>query len=227
MAWLYFMLGGLGVMVLSYLLTIFYMRRNHGIQPRYTGLLIIVTTVGCLVPAFYILRRFGLDLQHGPARDIFWLALSILWLVSAVWTVYYRQMSGTVLMDLGPASMFKLQMGLSVLLGVVAIGLAIDSGSRAKAFAYGAWSAWFFVMARGRFEVRDRGVITAAQLLPWNRIAGCVATADNKVRLNLNKGLQRTVDIRLPADRRDGFIQLVNARKGVNPDPIDPHLSNT
>ena len=77
-------------------------------------------------------------------------------------------------------------------------------------------------MARGRFEVRDRGVI-ASGLLPWNRIAGCAATADNAVRLNLNKGLQRTVDIRLPADRRDGFIQLVNARKEVNPE----HLLNS
>src|SRR5215469_11363147 len=48
-----------------------------------------------------------------------------------------------------------------------------------------------------------------------------VATDDSLVRLNLNKGLQRTLDVRLPADRRDGFIQLVNARKGVK---IDPHL---
>ena len=71
-------------------------------------------------------------------------------------------------------------------------------------------------MARGRFEVRDRGVIVGS-LLPWNRISGCVATADNTVRLNLNKGLRRTVDIKLPADRRDGFIQLISGRNGGNP----------
>src|SRR5215510_4902644 len=217
-----FMLGGFGVMVLSYLLTTLYMRRRNGTQPNYTGLLIMVTSMGCFVAAFYILRRFGLDLQYGRPRDIFWLGLSIVWLVSAARTAYQRQMSGTVLMDLGPAPMFKLHTGLAVLMGALAIGLAFNSASRAQAFAYSTWSAWSFVMARGRFEVRDRGVITAG-LLPWNRITGCAATADNAVRLNLNKGLQRTVDIRLPADRRDGFIQLVNARKEVNPE----HLLNS
>jgi hypothetical protein len=226
MAWRFSVLVGFGLMVLSYLLATFYMRRRHGIQPRYTNLLIMITTVGCFVPAFYILRRFGLDLRHGQARDIFWLVLSIVWLVSAGRTAYQRQTSGTVLMDLGPAPMFKLYMGLAVLLGVVAVGLAIDSGSRAQAFAYGAWSAWFFVMARGGFQVRDRGII-AARLLPWNRIAGCVATDDDRVRLSLNKGLQRTIDIKLPAERRDGFIQLVNAHKGMTPDPIDPRLFNS
>jgi len=217
-----FMLGGFGVMVLSYLLTTLYMRRRNGIQPNYTGLLIMVTSMGCFVAAFYILRRFGLDLQHGQPRDIFWLGLSIVWLVSAARTAYQRQMSGTVLMDLGPAPMFKLHTGLAGLMGALASGLAVNAASRAQAFAYSTWSAWSFVMARGRFEVRDRGVI-ASGLLPWNRIAGCAATADNAVRLNLNKGLQRTVDIRLPADRRDGFIQLVNARKEVNPE----HLLNS
>lgn len=197
------------------------MRRRDGIQPSYTGLrlLIMLISAGCFVSAFYILRRFGLDLQR--RSDIFWLVLGIIWLVLAAWTVYQRQMSGPVLMDLGAASKFKLWIGLAALGGIPAIGLAI-TGPRAQAFAFGAQSVWFFVVARGRFEVRDRGVISPPNgLLPWNRIVGCVATADNIVRLNLNKGLQRTLDIRLPADRRDGFIQLVNARKGVK---IDPHL---
>jgi hypothetical protein len=211
------MLGVCGVLVFGYLLTAAYMSRRDGIQPRYTGLLVMLTSAGCFVSAFYILRRFGLDLLHGPPLDIFWLVFSITGLVSAVWTVYQQQMSGTVLMDLGPAPMFKLWMGLAALMGVLGIGLAIiNSGSRDQAFSF-TQSAWLFVMAGGRFEVRDHGVILSPPngLLPWNRIAGCEAIADNIVRLKLNKGLQRTVDIRLPADRRDEFIQLVNARKGV------------
>ena len=213
-----------GVMVLGYLLKVSYMRTRDGVQLSYTGLLIAVATMGCFVSAFYILRRFGFDLLHAP-RDIFWLVSSIMWLVAAVWTVYQRQAGGAVLMDLGPAPMLKLWIGSAVLLAASAIGLAI-TGSRTQAFAFGTQSAWFFAMARGRIEVRDRGVILspANGLLPWNRIAGCVATDYNSVRLNLNKGLQRTVDVRLPADRRDGFIQLVNARTGVK---IGPHLLNS
>ena len=200
------------------------MRTRDGVQPSYTGLLIAVTTMGCFVSAFYILRRFGFDLLHAPL-DIFWLVLGIMWLVSSVWTVYQRQTSGTVLMDLGPAPMLILWIGSAVLLGASAIGLA-TTGSRTQAFAFGTQSAWSFLMARGRIEVRDRGVILSAAngLLPWNRIAGCVATDDNSARLNLNKGLQRFVDVRLPADRRDGFIQLVNARTGVK---IGPHSPNS
>jgi len=217
------MLGVCGVLVSGYLLMTAYMSRRDGIQPSYTGLLVMLTTAGCFVSAFYILRRFGLDLLHGPPLDIFWLVLSIMCLFPAVWTVYQRQMSGTVLMDLGPAPMFKLWIGLAALMGVSGIGLAINSGSRAQAFFLGTQSAWLLVMAGGRFEVRDHGVILSPSngFLPWNRIAGCVAIADDIVRLNLNKGLQRTVEIRLRADRRDGFIQLVNARKGVK---IEPHL---
>jgi hypothetical protein len=213
-----------GVMVLSYLLTVSYMRTRDGVQPSYIGLLIAVTTMGCFVAAFYILRRFGFDLLH-PPQDIIWLVLGIMWLVSAVWTVYQRQTSGTVLMDLGRAPMLILWIGSAVLLGASAIGLAIN-GSRTQAFAVGTQSAWSFVMARGRIEVRDRGVILSAAngRLPWNRIAGCVATDYNSVRLNLNSGLQRSVDVRLPADRRDEFIQLVNARRGVK---IGPHSLNS
>jgi hypothetical protein len=94
----------------------------------------------------------------------------------------------------------------------LAIAFAINPESRVQAFAQITWSAWFFVMVRGRFQVRDRGIITGG-LFPWDRIHRCAATGDNTVRLNLNKGVHRTIDLKLPADRRDAFIQLVNPRK--------------
>jgi hypothetical protein len=221
MAWLGFMLGALGVLLLSYLLTASYMRRKHGVNVRYTGLLIMLLTVACFVPAFYVLRRFGFDLRRGQAREIFWLVLGVVWIVSSVSILYDRKRSGAVLMDLGPAPMSRLQIGLAVLLGVVAIGLAIGSGPHAQAFAYAAWSAWFFVMSRGRIEVRERGVILSG-LLPWRRIAACAAASHNVVRLELTRGLQRIVDVSLPADRSDEFIHLVNAHKGVSPGSTDP-----
>jgi hypothetical protein len=206
-----FILGGLSVMVITYLLMTFYMRRRDGVQPSYRGLLILTTSMACTVAVIYMLQRFGLDVRHGHPRDIFWLVLGVAWLVLALRTAYQRQSSGAVLMDLGPAPMFKLQRGFGVLMLGVAIGLAINPESRVQAFAYITWSVWFFVMASGRFQVRDRGIITGG-LLPWDRITLCVAMAENRVRLTLNKGLQRTVDLSVPADCRDGFIRLVNGR---------------
>ena len=70
---LLFMLGGFGVMVFSYLLTTFFMRRRNGLQPSYTGLLIMVTSMGCLVAAFYVLRRFWTRSAIAQPRDTFWL----------------------------------------------------------------------------------------------------------------------------------------------------------
>lgn len=201
-----------GVMVVSYLLANLYRRQRDRIQPSYMGLLFMVITVGCFLSAFYVLRRFGIDLPHRPPLNMFWLALSMMWLVLATWMICQRKMGGTVLLDLGPPSKFGLWIGLAVFGAALAIGLAI-TGPRAQAFAFGAQSICLFVMARSRSEVRERGVISSpGGLLRWNRIAGCVAT-DNIVRLRLKKGLQRTLDIRLPADRRDEFIQLVNARR--------------
>jgi hypothetical protein len=209
------MLGGFGVMVLSYLLIASYMRRKNGVQPGYTGLLVMVLATVCFLAAFYVLKRFGLDLLHGHPRDVFWIVLGITWIVLAVRTAYERQASGTVLMDLGPSPMFKLQIGFAVLMAAVAIGLVINPNSRAQAFAHLTWSGWFLVMARGRFQVRDRGIITGV-VLPWKRITQCVATADNMVRLNLNKGVQRAVSLKIPAERRDEFLELVSLRKGAN-----------
>jgi hypothetical protein len=206
-------IGGFGTLVLSYVLTSIYMRRRIGIQPNYIGLLIMCTSMACFLLAFYVLRRFGLDLLRGHPRDIFWVVLGLVWLVQAVWAGHQRQSSGEILMDLGPSPIFKLQLALAILMAALAIGLAIAPESRAQAFAYMTWSAWFFQMARGRFEVRNGGVIIGG-LLPWNRITQCAATGDNAVRLNLSRGLRRTVDLKLPVERRDGFVELVNGRLG-------------
>jgi hypothetical protein len=206
------MLGGFGVSVLGYLLTIFYIRRLDGIQPGYAGLLIMCTSMGGFLLLFLVLRRFGLDLLHGEPRNIFWLILGFLWLGLAVWTVHQRHSSGAILMDLGPSPLFKLYLTSGVLMASVAIPSAFNPDSRAQAFAYITWSAWSFVMARGRFEVRDRGVISGG-LLPWHRISDCFATSDNVVCLKLNRGIQRTVDFKLQSNRRDEFIQIVGSRK--------------
>lgn len=211
---LLFIICGIGVMVLSYLLIGFYIRRNHGVQPGLTGLFIMVISMVCALIAFYGLKRFGLDLLHGRPRDIFWIVLGLTWLVLSVRTAYERQSSGTVLMDLGPSPMFKLQIAFAVLMGGLAVGFSMNRLTRSQAFAHLMWSVWFFVMARGRFQVRDRGIITGG-ILPWKRIARCTAKSDNMVRLNLNNGLQRAVDLKLPSDRRDEFIQIVNLRKGT------------
>jgi len=211
MEFFWFLLGACGVMLVAYLLVMFYLRGKDGVQPGYTGLLIAATSMGCFLAIVYVLLGFGVDLRSGQPRQIVWLVLGIVWLVSAVRIASQRQSSGTVLMDFGPTPMFRLQMVFGVLMVVLAIALAINRESRAQSFGYAAWSALFFVMARGRFQVRDRGIMTSG-LLTWNRITRCVATADNTVRLHLNKGLQRAVDLKLPADRRDEFIQLVSRR---------------
>jgi hypothetical protein len=206
-------IGCFGALVLSYLLTSLYMRRRLGIQPNYIGLLIMCTATAGFLLLFYVLRRFGLDLLRGHARDIFWVVLGLVWLFQAAWTGRQRQSSGAILMDLGPSPLFKMQLAFAIVMAALAIRFAIDPESRAQAFAYISWAAWFFVMARGRFEVRNSGVIVGS-LLPWNRIVQCVVTGDNAVRLKLSKGLQRTVNLKLPAERRDGFVELVNGRLG-------------
>jgi hypothetical protein len=214
MTLLWYTLGGLSLSVLAYLLMIFYVRRRDGVQPGYTGLLIMCMSMGGFLLVLFVLRRFGLDLLHGEPRDIFWLALGLVWFGSAVWTVHQRHSSGALLMDLGPSPFFKLYLGCGVLMATVAIPLALNPDSRAQGVAYVTWSAWSFVMARGRFEVRDRGVISGG-LFPWHRISGCLATANNVVSLKLNRGIQRTVDVKLPPNRRDEFIQIVENRKSL------------
>jgi hypothetical protein len=58
--------------------------------------------------------------------------------------------------------------------------------------------------------------------LPWHNISGYFATANNVVSLKLNRGMQRTVDFKLPPNRRDEFIQIVESRKCANGDAADP-----
>ena len=214
MTLLWYMLGGFSLSVLAYLLMIFYVRRRDGNQPGYAGLMIMCISMGGFLLVLLVLRRFGLDLLHGGPRDVFWLVLGFVWLGSAIWTVHQRHSGGALLMDLGPSPFFKLYLGCGVLMATVAIPLALNPDSRAQGVAYVTWSAWSFVMARGRFEVRDRGVISGG-LLPWHRISGCFATASNVVSVKLNRGIQRTVDFKLPPNRRDEFIQIVENRKSL------------
>jgi hypothetical protein len=159
---------------------------------------------------FYVLRRFGLNLQSGEPRDIFWLILGFVWIGLVIWTAYQRQSSGAILLDLGRSPLFKLYTACGLLMVAVAIPAAIDPRSRTQAFAFIAWSAWNFVMAGSHLEVRDRGIFSNG-FLPWRRIVACVATTDNTVRLQLRRGMTRTLDFKLSPDRRDEFIQLVNS----------------
>jgi hypothetical protein len=202
------MIGGLGVMALTYLVMRSHMRRKIGIQPNYTGLIVmIVSTLGC-VGAFAVLKYYGIDIVHGRPRDVFYVLLGFVWLVMAVRTGYQQRSSGEVLMDLGPAPMYRIQMFFSLLMVVIGVSFAMRPETRAQAFCHFMWAAWFFTMARGRFAVRDSGIMNGG-LLPWKRITGCMVTTQDTVRLNVNKGLQRTVDLKLPAERLDGFVQLV------------------
>ncbi len=221
MALFWYMLGGFSLSVFGYLLAIVYIRRRDGIQPSYAGLVVMCISMGGFLLVFWVLQRFGVDLLRRGSRDIFWLVLSFVWLGLAVWMVHERHSSGALLMDLGPSPSVKLHLVCGVLMAAVAIPCALNPDTRAQGIAFITWSAWSFVMARGRFEVRDRGVM-GGSFLPWHRISGCVATADNLVRLTLNRGIQRTVDFKLPPDRRDEFIQIVENRKCANvvrPDP--------
>jgi hypothetical protein len=208
--------GWFALAAIAYVLISFYMRARIGPQPGYAGLLTITAAMSGVLITFHTLQRFGIDLMHGRPRDVFWLILGLLWLVLAGRMLHQRLSSGVVLMDLGPAPMFKLQIASAVLLLVVAISLVIDSESYVQAFAYSTWAAWFLVMARGRFAVRDRGIV-AGEFLPWSRITGCVVTGDDAVRMQLSRGPRRTVTIRIPPGRRDAFIDLVNRQKEAAP----------
>lgn len=205
------LLGVFGLVVIPSLLITLYLRRRDGYQPGFTRLFILAALAGCVFLGVYGLERFGLDLQHGSFRIVFYLALGVFQLFIAVFIVYRRVSSGAVLMDLGPAPLSKFFIAIAILEVAIGIGLAFEPGSRPRAFTCIACSAWMIVMARSRFQVRERG-ITISDRVPWNRINRCVATAENMVRLNLNKGLQRVIDIKLPVASRDEFVQLVNAR---------------
>jgi hypothetical protein len=211
---LLFVLGGFGLAVAAYLLFASYMRRSDGVQPGYIGLVIMCVSMVGFLAVWFVLRRFGMDLLHGEPRDVFWLLLGVVWLLSAAWLIYERRVSGTVLMDLGRAPMSKVPTTFAAILIALAVSRAATPESRVQAFAYMAWSAWFFVMGRGRLQITERGIV-AGGLLGWRRISRCEATAENAVRLNLNKGLQREVNIRLPAHVRDEFIRIVEERKAA------------
>lgn len=211
MEFLWFLIGSFGVLVITYLLIIRYMRRHHGVQPGYGGVAVAAISMICVLVAFYVLHRMGVDLR-GQTRELLWPVLSVVWLVHAAVMAYQRQSSGTVVMDLGPNPMWKLQTGFGVLMAAMAIALIANGDSPAQAFAYAAWAVWLLVMACGRLQIRERGVIASA-FVAWKRISGCTATAPDVVRLHLKNGIQRKIDLRLPADRIDEYVELV--RRGA------------
>jgi hypothetical protein len=211
MEFFWFLLGSFGVMMGACLLVTFYLRRRHGFQPTYTGLAIMAITVVTVLAIFYGLQSFGVDIRSERFRERLQIGLGVLWLVLASTIAYQRRSSGTVLMDFGRQPMFKMQMVFALLMIALAIASAINGDSLTQTFAYSALAVWFFVVARGRLQVRDRGIMNNG-LLSWNRISRCVAMADTRVRLYFKKGIQRSVDVSLPADRRDEFIQLVSQR---------------
>ena len=152
---LLFIICGIGVMVLSYLLIGFYIRRNHGVQPGLNGLFIMVDIHGLRPDRLLWLEAFRTrPASRAPTRHLLDRARPHVGLVLSVRTAYERQSSGTVLMDLGPSPMFKLQVAFAVLMGGLAVGFSMNRLTRSQAFAHFMWSVWFFVMARGRFQVR-------------------------------------------------------------------------
>src|SRR5687768_7920780 len=98
MEFLWFLLGGFGVMVITYLLIIRYMSRKEGVQPGYAGLVIAAISMACVLAAFYVLQRVGVDLRSGQPRQMFWSGLGVVWLVLAVVMAYQRRSSGTIVM---------------------------------------------------------------------------------------------------------------------------------
>src|SRR5688500_16921869 len=97
----WFLLLGFGVMVLTYLLTMFYMRGKQGVQPGYKGLVIMSVSMVCVLAAALVLQRSGVDLRSERPREILWIALGVLWLFAAGVIAYQRTSSGSVLMDFG------------------------------------------------------------------------------------------------------------------------------
>ena len=57
-----------------------------------------------------------------------------------------RRSSGSVLLDIGPNPMSKMQ---TIVLAVTAVVMAVSNESRAQAFAYATWSMWSILMGRG------------------------------------------------------------------------------
>jgi hypothetical protein len=208
------MLGALGTMTLSYLLTARYLRKRVGVQPAYKGLVIMLTTAACFGALLYAAKQAGFDLLHGRPRDVFWLILGAVWIITSARVLYERQTSGAVLMDLGRTPIAKIHLGLAVVMAVAAVGLGVSGDSPTQSVAYGAWAVWCLVMARGRLQIREYGIMTTGTLR-WQRIVRCVAKDRDKVHLHLNKGWQRDIDINVPADVRDEFLRIIEQRTGV------------
>jgi hypothetical protein len=208
------MLGALGTMTLSYVLTARYLRQRVGVQPAYKGLVIMLTTAACFGAALYAAKAAGFDLLHGRPRDVFWLILGAVWIITSARVLYERQTSGAVLIDLGRTPIAKIHLGLAVVMAVAAVGLAVSGDSPAQSVAYGAWAVWCLVMARGRLQIREGGIMTTGTLR-WQRIVRRVAKDRDKVHLHLNKGWQRDIDIKVPADIRDEFLRIIEQRTGV------------
>jgi hypothetical protein len=207
-------LGAFAMMVVMYLLVARHVRGRVGVQPGYRGLFIMLTAVACTSAMYYVAKRAGVDLLHGRPRDIFWLVLATVWAVMSVRVTYERRSSGKILMDLGPAPLAKMHVGLAVLMAVMAIVWVVSGDSPAQALAYGTWAIWLLVAARGRLQIREHGISTVG-LLRWQRISQCVSKGPDRVHLHLNKGWQRDIKIKVPADVRDEFVRIVEERAGA------------
>jgi hypothetical protein len=203
--------GTLGTMTLSYVLVAWYLRKRIGVQPGHRGLLVMLTSAACVLAAFYVARRAGIDLLHGRLREFFWLALAAVWVALTARLIYERRSAGDVVLDIGPTAMSKIQITLAVVMAAMAVALVLSGESRGQALAYAMWSIWSIVMARGRLQIREGGIITGG-LLPWRRIVRCAPKNQEHVHLTLNKGLQREIDVKLPVHLQEDFIRIVEQR---------------
>ena len=123
--------------------------------------------------------------------DSFGLAFAVLW--SLIWLaflgtwLYGRTAAGGVLLDCGPHPtwyLFLMQAVLFLILGLAG-GLAASSVSRVFGIAgpiFGvSFAAYWFILATGRLQVREKGIWTYWSLLRWGKIGSYHWASDSNL----------------------------------------------
>lgn len=161
-----------------------------------------------------------------PIFYSFVIAFAVLWGLVALaflgtW-LYGRGAGGGVLLDCGPIPMRHLFLMNAVLFPVMGLTSAATSESKAVAISSAVFwilfAAYWLIMATGRLQVRENGILRYCSLLRWGRIAS-YRWANDSTLLVKGKGLLSWFEgaLPVPPEQKQAFQELLTTHCSARP----------
>ncbi len=149
-----------------------------------------------------------------------WLVLSLVWVTMIVLVLYRRFSAGAILLDLGPQpKRYLMFAAATMLLGVTIFQLFQTSEIRVyQQIAFVVWAAYMTVAGMGRLQLREGGISTGPDVVPWNRILSFDADG---LRFSRMMG-ETTMKVPLTPSQAEQVQQIIVARKASGEHDFKP-----